>query len=653
MIRCGEKHALACDTGQTGGLEVCNDDDLAADKLVDAPFLLDGGHDRARLVRAVVQRQLQTAVGLADLLCLDDLADTQVDLCKFIEIDFVLDRRNFIGQIVRTAVVDSGGFFDNFRTLCFFFRHRIGEVQQPDILFGVDREQEQVQTRTLFLVDEQLVYILEERTLDALQLLVGSGLARIGENCLRDCVKLGVQTVQIVAALGNQRVQTGNLFLFFIGEGVVDLPVAGGAQTVDAFGRALFEPELCTVNAVFKVCLGIGRADLCKDGFEHVGIEVNDGAELDEQTHRDSDRCATLNLAVVKNGLTVFVERAFAQLSQHLVKFKILTQNAVVEAEVKCLERLGLGVEPQNDFRLVELEQQLGRHVQTGGTGHLTDLTLDADELIALEQRCFVAEDLAGNVLCVVVGAVQGSVILSAGLEVNALVHPAHRPVDLPCELAVEVCFEVEVTFVTAGTGVVRLGAVLGEGVDLGGVASADRAVDGNGVVCLTFTRLCFLGSVAVENVENASAFFQRMDDVLCVLAGAVHLGLMAVVHLDAEAFDGFAEFRLKVLCVGCVCRVLDERIGNVGVGLADVLFKIVADSGDVCRNLAHTVEFVPGEEQTRFFAHLAQCLYDEIRGSDITEITDVNAAGRADACRADIFFFVGVAFNDLERNFF
>ena len=83
------------------------------------------------------------------------------------------------------------------------------------------------------------------------------------------------------------------------------------------------------------------------------------------------------------------------------------------------------------------------------------------------------------------------------------------------------------------------------------------------------------------------------------------------------------------------------------------MLFKVVTDSGDVCRNLAHTVEFVPGEEQTRFFAHLAQRLYDEIRGGDITEITDVNAAGRADACRADIFFFVGVAFNDLERKFF
>ena len=447
--------------------------------------------------------------------------------------------------------------------------------------------------------------------------------------------------------------QTGDLFLFFIGEGVVDLPVTGGAQTVDTFGCALFEPELCTVNAVFAVFLGIRRTDLCKDGFQHIGIEVNNGAELYEQTHRNGDRCTSFNLAVVKDGLTVFVERTFALFVQHLVKFKILAQNTVVEAEVECLERFGLGVEPQNDFGLIELEQKFGCHVQTGGAGHLTDLALDADEFVTLEQRCFIAEDFACDVLCVVVGAVQGSVVLSAGLEVNAFVHPAHRPVDLPCELAVEVGCKVEVTGMTAGTGVVSLGAVIGDGMNLGGIASADRAVDGDGVVCLALTGLCFLRSVAVENVKDSAAFAQGMDDMFCILAGAVHFGLMTVVHLNAETLDGFAEFCFKVFSVGCIYRIFDERIGNVGIRLADVLFKVITDSGDVCRNLAHTVEFVPGEEQTRFFAHLAQCLYDEIRGGDITEITDVNAAGRADACRADIFFFVGVAFNDLERKFF
>ena len=447
--------------------------------------------------------------------------------------------------------------------------------------------------------------------------------------------------------------QTGDLFLFFVGEGVVDLPVTGGAQTVDTFGCALFEPELCTVNAVFAVFLGIGRTDLCKDGFEHIGIEVNNGAELNKQTHRNGNRSTSFNLAVVQDCLTVFVERTFALFVQHLVKFKILAQNTVIEAEVKCLERFGLGVEPQNDFRLIEFEQKFRRHVQTGGAGHLTDLTLDADEFVTLEQRCFIAEDFLCNVLCVVVGAVQGSVVLSAGFKVNAFIHPAHRPVDLPCELAVEVGREVEVSLMTAGTGVVSLGAVIGNGVDLGGIASADRAVNGNGIVSFTFTRLCFLRSVAVENVKDSAALTQGMDDVFCILAGAIHFSLMTVVHLNAETLDGFAEFCFKVFSVGCIYRVLDERIGNVGVRLADVLFKVVTDSGDICRNLAHTVEFVPGEEQTRFFAHLAQRLYDEIRGGDITEITDVNAAGRADACRADIFFFVGVAFNDFERKFF
>ena len=69
--------------------------------------------------------------------------------------------------------------------------------------------------------------------------------------------------------------------------------------------------------------------------------------------------------------------------------------------------------------------------------------------------------------LGVVVRACGRRMILSAGLEVNLLVSPAHSPVNLPAKLAIEVCGKVEVTAMSATADVVSLSAVLGERCDL------------------------------------------------------------------------------------------------------------------------------------------------------------------------------------------
>ena len=69
--------------------------------------------------------------------------------------------------------------------------------------------------------------------------------------------------------------------------------------------------------------------------------------------------------------------------------------------------------------------------------------------------------DLLCDNLGVVVRACGSRVILSAGLKINALVHPTHSPVDLPTKLAVKVFKEVKFAVVTATASELCLGAIL------------------------------------------------------------------------------------------------------------------------------------------------------------------------------------------------
>ena len=209
--------------------------------------------------------------------------------------------------------------------------------------------------------------------------------------------------------------------------------------------------------------------------------------------------------------------------------------------------------------------------------------------------------------------------VLAAGLEVNALVHPAHGPVHLPGQLAVEVLREVEGPLVPALALIFRHRAVLVDGGDLRGVLAAVGAEDADGIVGFSLSRLGFLSTEAVQNIEDLSPFLQRGDDVLHVFAAAVHIRLIAVVHGDAELVDGSHEFLLEV--IGIVRLFGIEGVRNVLVGQADVAFEFVLliHLGYVHRDLAESVVLVPGEEKAGFLAFALQGLAHEQCRRDLT----------------------------------
>ena len=192
---------------------------------------------------------------------------------------------------------------------------------------------------------------------------------------------------------------------------------------------------------------------------------------------------------------------------------------------------------------------------------------------------------------------------------------------------------------------VLGAGAVVRQMRDRGGVALALRAVDVDRVVLLARSLLGILGAERLQDVEDLAALAERLDDVVGVGAGSVHLRLMTVVERDAELLDGLGELLLEVLGVA---RAAAERIGHVGIGVADVLLHVVAHGGDVLRNLAEAVEIVPREQQAHLLALRRERTRNEERRRHIAEVADVHGSGRADARRANVLLLVGLRRDDL-----
>ena len=134
---------------------------------------------------------------------------------------------------------------------------------------------------------------------------------------------------------------------------------------VDLFRRALLQPVFGTVQAVGELCVGIGHIDLAEYGFQHGNIEIHDGAELYKQSHGNGFHRSARNLAVIHDCLCCRVCFSGAAIIQHLIKLEVLTQNTVVKTEIKRLGGLGFGVQPQNDFGLIQAKQGIRRQIQT------------------------------------------------------------------------------------------------------------------------------------------------------------------------------------------------------------------------------------------------------------------------------------------------
>ena len=198
---------------------------------------------------------------------------------------------------------------------------------------------------------------------------------------------------------------------------------------------------------------------------------------------------------------------------------------------------------------------------------------------------------------------------------------------------------------------IVRLGAVLGKRGDLCAVLSAVRAENADGIVVVALPFRRVLRAVGIEDIEDLFAVFQRKNDVLSIPAAAVFLRLEMKFHFDTEVFQRGHELLFKM---GGVAFAAAERIGNVRIRMPDVLFKgIVAQMvRNVFGDFAQAVVLVPGKEEFCLFAPLLQSAIDEIAGGYVAEIADVYGTRRGNARRAHIFCLVGIAADDLVRQF-
>ena len=649
---------MGVDIADTVWLEVCKYDNFAADKHFGGVSFLNRRHNHT-LANTVKECELEARVRFANGFSLGDFANTQVKLCKVFDVNLFFNRLNGVGF----ANLGSSFFFGSALLAGsvsgdFCLGLRVGEIQKTNVLISLNSIEEEIETGTFFLVDEQTVNGAEEITLQALEFFVG----HFGTvNGFGNSIKLGVELVQRVAAFCNVSVKQLDCFLFLFVQRAPNLKVAGCAQAVDLVGSALFEPEFCAVETVGKLFCCVRCTDFFEYRLQHRYVKVNDRAELNQKGHRNSFKLAAVDLAVIHNICNGVGCLAFANVGQHLVKLKVLAKNTVIKAEVERLGGVGLGIEPEDDFGLIKLEQSFGSEVKTGRRGHFTRHSLNTDELITLIDGGFVTENLFCNLLGVVVRTCGSGVILSARLKVNALVSPTHCPVYLPTKLAVVVFNKVEMSGVTATAGVICFGSVLierGDGCKVGmtfGTEDAYGRVSSLfGIVLgfeLFFTLGGILGFEGIENFKNFASFANRFQNGIGISTGAVHICLITAIELDAKGSDTAQELVLKVLCI---IFVATPRVGNIDVGATDIFVIGISNNGlYVSGDFTATVVLIPRDQQSCLLAILLQSLYNKQRGCNVTEVANVNRARGADTRGANVFFFFGVTRNNSLRNFF
>ncbi len=268
-----------------------------------------------------------------------------------------------------------------------------------------------------------------------------------------------------------------------------------------------------------------------------------------------------------------------------------------------------------------------GRHL--GHAGH-------PDEGVGHERWRAPVEGRADELLADGVRRPGRRVVVAPGLEVDLLERPAHRPVDLPDELALVLGREVgDAGERTGGAGVAQVGRVVVVGGDGDGVASALAAV---GLVGEPHQRRGGVGSGRAVVIGigggrlGAEARHHRLDlvtlgdgvqDLLAVGAGPVHLGLRHLLHLHAHLAQGSDERLLVVLGPGVVAAV---GVGHRGERTADVVGPGGVDAG---RHLAEAVVVVPAVQVTHGQSAATDLLGDEVHREELAQVAEVDRPGR------------------------
>ena len=224
-------------------------------------------------------------------------------------------------------------------------------------------------------------------------------------------------------------------------------------------------------------------------------------------------------------------------------------------------------------------------------------------------------------------------------LEVDVLDGPAHRPVDLPDELALEVGGEVGDALVAGDVaGVGEVGGLLvvrrqGDRVAaavaaVGLVGEAGQVAAAGGLVLVGRLQLDGLGAVLGQHGLDRVALADRGEHGVLVVAGPVALGLRDLLHVDAHRVQGVAQGRLEVVGPR---RVAALGVRHGGERAADVLAPRRVDAD---RHLAEPVEVVPDVEVPGREASATQLLGDEVHRQELAQVAQVDPTGRAGAAR-------------------
>ena len=317
------------------------------------------------------------------------------------------------------------------------------------------------------------------------------------------------------------------------------------------------------------------------------------------------------------------------------------------EVDVEGLLGLAAGVEPAQDRRLEDAQRVGGGGHPAGGRRHLLHAG-EAHEGVGDVGGGAEVEDPLHDLLADGVGRAGRGVVEPAGLEVDALVGPAHGPVDLPDQLALGLGRHVGDVGVAAGAGVGEVRGLVVVRRDLDGVAAAAAAVGlvgeprqragaGGGVVLVCHGvgqrgrlllglrgGLGLLGAVLGQHLLDHVAVTDRVEDLLGVGAGEVLLGLGHLDHLDAELDERRTQRCLEVLGPGVVAL---PRVGYGGERAPDVLGPARVDPG---RHLAEAVEVVPAVQVAHRHAPAAQLLGHEVRGQELAQVAQVDRPRRA-----------------------
>ena len=325
------------------------------------------------------------------------------------------------------------------------------------------------------------------------------------------------------------------------------------------------------------------------------------------------------------------------------------------EVDVEGLRGGAADVEPAQHGRL-EDPQRVGRGGHAAGRGRHLLHAGEPDEGVDHAGGRAPVEDRGRDLGADGVGRPGRHVVAAGRLEVDLLVGPAHRPVDLPHELAVVVARQVGGAVVAAGragVGQGRGGLVVrrrGDGVApalaaVGPVGEAgDRvggAAGGRLVGVLVGHRVGevgrllrggvlagahLLGAVLGQHRLDVVTARHGLEDLLAVGAGGVHLGLGDLLHLHAELAQCVLQGRLEVLGPA---RVALPRVGHRGEGAPDVVGPLGRHAGG---DLAEAVEVVPRVEVTHGHAASAQLLGDEVGRDELAQVAQVDRTARRGA---------------------